>query len=93
MDYQTDGTTRTKTVFQHYRFTNIAFADDLQLLALSEFDLQIMMDIFVEVVESFGQEVSLDKSKVMVSEHVPPGGTRSSPRIVVHGPRRTTGSC
>ena len=93
MDYQKDGTTRTKTVFEHYRFTNIAFADDLQLLALSESDLQIMMDIFVEVVESFGQEVSLDKSKVMVSEHVPPGGTRSSPRILVHGKQLEVVDC
>ena len=56
---------------------DLAFADDVEFLALSPDELQKMVDIFVEVSACFGQEVSITKSKVMAmrSENVDAGGS------------------
>ena len=72
--------------FQFVTLSYLAYADDLVLMARSEAALQKMMDIFVRVVDAFGQEVSIAKTKVMVSERVTPANpTRSPATITVHG--------
>ena len=56
------------------------------LMARSGAALQKMMDVFVRVVDAFGQEVSIPKTKVMVSERVTAKNPiRSTPTISVHG--------
>ena len=43
------------------------FADDAELLAENLFDLQRIVNVFVEVATAYGQEVSLKKSEVLVT--------------------------
>ena len=45
--------------------TDIAFADDVEFFATSVEKMQTMLDIFGEVTSCFGQEISIDKSKIV----------------------------
>ena len=72
--------------FHVKRFFYIAYADDLVLMARSGPALQHMMNVFGEVAEAFGQQVSVTKTKVMVSERLEgEGAARSKPAISIHG--------
>jgi endonuclease/exonuclease/phosphatase family metal-dependent hydrolase len=46
--------------------TELLFADDAELVAESEIDLQRMVDVFAEVCDAFGQEISIKKTEVLV---------------------------
>ena len=46
----------------------LLFADDAVLFATSPEELQIMIDIFNEVCAAYGQEISIAKTQVMVTE-------------------------
>jgi hypothetical protein len=52
------------------------------LFAVSEEALQKMINIFVEVANTFAQEVSVKKTKVMVVEK---GGEKKIPQITING--------
>jgi hypothetical protein len=58
------GTTPTATM----RLMEILFADDCELFAESGESLQLMVNIFVKVARTFAQEVSVEKTKVIVVE-------------------------
>ena len=68
--------------------TEVLFADDAELLACSGKDLQVMLDVFVEVSDAYGQEVSIKKTEVMrlVRDQVSKGKTKQ----VVNGEERST---
>ena len=57
---------KRKTGIEHITISDLLFADDAKIVATSAEDLQEMLNIFVEVTEAFGQEVSIKKTKVMV---------------------------
>ena len=57
---------KRKTGIKHITISDLLFADDAKIVATSAEDLQEMLDIFVEITEAFGQEVSIKKTKVMV---------------------------
>jgi exonuclease III len=57
---------KRKIGIEHITILDILFADDAKIIATSAEDLQVMLDIFVEITEAFGQEVSIKKTKVMV---------------------------
>jgi len=57
---------KRKTGIEHITISDLLFADDAKIVSSSAEDLQVMLNIFVEVTEAFGQEVSIKKTKVMV---------------------------
>lgn len=55
----------TVEVATHY-LTEILFADDMAMLAMCHADLQAMVDVLDVVVRTFGQEISVGKTEVVV---------------------------
>jgi hypothetical protein len=55
-----------KSRIDKIKVDDLDFADDTALFATSAEDLQKMMDVFVEVSDAYGQEVSIKKTKVLV---------------------------
>ena len=72
--------------FLFTKLSYIAYADDLVMMARSAEALQHMMNVFVKVAESFGQEVAVKKTKVMVSERLTTDNPVRTPCVItVHG--------
>ena len=49
------------------RITNLRFADDIDLLAETEEDLQELTNRLEETSRNYGMEISIEKSKVMIA--------------------------
>lgn len=71
------------TKLKYVNIAELLFADDAELLAHSAEDLQRMIDVFVEVTDAFGQEVSIKKTEVMVVQGEP--GVLAAPDIKIKG--------
>ena len=65
-DFLTLDELKRKIGVEYVTISDLLFADDAKIVATSAEDLQEMLDIFVEITEAFGQEVSIKKTKVMV---------------------------
>jgi hypothetical protein len=70
---------KAKTLVEVLFVVELLFADDAVLMGASEKELQRILDIFVEVLEAYGQEISIKKTEVMRVGEGPP------PRITVNG--------
>ena len=66
-----------------FNLQEMLFADDAEIVALSLIDMQRMVDVFVEVTDAYGQEVSIKKTEVMVV--AARGGGMINPVITIKG--------
>ena len=69
----------------HY-VTEILFADDMAMLAMSNDDLQAMVTLLDSVALAFGQEISVPKTEVVVvvKQHAPEENEVLVPRASIH---------
>ncbi len=59
---------RTRKPDEILRLFNVLFADDYKIFASTSSALQEMLKVFDEVVRYFGQEVAVEKSKIIIGD-------------------------
>lgn len=69
---------------QKMTITELLFADDAAICALTEEDLQTIIQVFYETFSEFGLELAINKTQVMLQKAFPQE-ERPNPTILIHG--------